>query len=333
MLQFLKRLWKFLLIGMVPIALLLLGYLYFDPFKTLRPYADYSYPYVVPNRDYISTEAFLHREKQNQYNAFIFGSSRTLGFRPDSWRKYLPDTAHPFVFDASAESIFGIYTKLKLIDSMKVPINNALLVFCRDVTFRTDKNSTGLLYIKHPATSGESKLAFQWSFLKAYLSPRFLFSFYTYEFTHKYRPFMKEYIEKRRIVYDKVSNEITILDQDEAIAKNPEQYYAERKQMFSIARPERTDSIARINANMKQMLDGIRAILDRNHTAYKIVLSPLYERVHFNPADKQILEHIFPQHVCDYTGNNQFTSSMYNYYESNHFRPAVGDSILAQIYR
>lgn len=332
MIPFLRKLALFLTIGLVPVLLLLVGYIYFDPFKVIRSYDNYSYPYVVPNRDFISTEVFLHKDARNQYNAFILGSSRTLGFRPDHWKKYLPADARPFMFDASAETIYGIYTKLRLMDSLNVPLENVLLVLCRDMTFKTDRNSEGLLYIKHPATSGESRIAFQSEFFKAYLSPKFLFCFYTYELTNKYYPFMRGYIESRRITYDTVSNEISIIDQEEEIQHHPDQYYAARKAQFVPRTAPSVDSVQQISAHMVEMLHGIRAIFDRRGTNYKIVLSPLYERKQFNPADRDKLEKIFPGHVYDFTGDNPYTRTMENYYEKNHFRPVVGDGILATIY-
>lgn len=330
--QFLSRLLKFLLIALIPFTALAAGYLYFDPFKVLRPYSNYSYSFVIPNRDYISTEMFLQNEPKQHYNSFVFGSSRTLAFRPSHWTKYLPAGAKPFMLDASAESVYGIDTKLKLLDSMNVPIDNALIVICRDMSFKHDANHEGHLFIKHPATSGENKLDFQLEFFKAHLNPKFLTCFYSYVSTMKFKPFMQGYIENRRITYDSITNEINIVDQEEEVTLHPEEYYQKRAKVFYPRIGERVDSLPRINKKQQAMLQEIHDILEKKHSNYKVVLSPIYEQMKFNAADMEILNRIFSSHIYDFTGMNAFTAKKTNYYENTHFRPSVGDSILANIY-
>lgn len=332
--QFITRLTYFSLIGIITIITLLLSYLYFDPFKILRSYNDYSYSYVIPNRDYISTTMFIKNYKKNSYNSFIFGSSRTLAFRPDSWRKYLSDNAKPFMFDASDESIYGIYTKLKYLDSTNVKINNALIILCRDASFSYTENSKGHLYIKHPVTSGESNWNFQFEFFKAFLSPKFLFNFYSYKVIGAYKPFMSGYIENRKITFDTITNEINIIDQETEISHNPTQYYLKRKNLF-FARTagEQIDSVRRINSKQLNMLQDVKRILEKNKTNYKVVISPLYEQIKFSNSDISILNDIFGNNLFDFSGKNKFTESMTNYYETSHYRPIVGDSILNIIYK
>jgi hypothetical protein len=42
-----------------------------------------------------------------------------MAFKPARWKKYLPQNAEPFLFDASNESIYGIYTKIKWLDKQE----------------------------------------------------------------------------------------------------------------------------------------------------------------------------------------------------------------------
>jgi hypothetical protein len=331
--QFITRLINFSLIGIIPLLAVFSTYLYFDPFKVLRHYNDYSYPYVIPNRDYISTTMFINNYKKNNYNSFILGSSRTLAFRPNSWRVYLSPKDTPFLFDASNESIYGIYTKLKYLDLHKVEIKNALLLLCRDASFSNTKNHKGHLFIKHPATSGEGNIAFQFVFFKAYLSPKFLFNFYCYKILGTYKPFMVGYIENRKITYDTLTNEINVIDQETEIIQNPAEYYAKRKNLFYERTGEKTDSLQRITKKHIFMLQEIKRILNKNNTKYKVVLSPLYDQVKFNPSDLSLLKKEFGNNLYDFTGKNSFTDNITNYYETNHFRPRVGDRILKLIYK
>lgn len=329
---FLKKIILFLLFSSVPIAVALIGYLYFDPFKVLYVYNDYSYPSVVPNRDYVSTQMFIKNYKKYHYNSFIFGSSRTIGYRPSSWRKYLSHSDRIFMFDASKESIYGIYTKMKFLDSLNVKMDNVLIVLCRDASFNESGNHTGHLYIKDPVVSGESNFSFQMEFFKAYLSPKFIFNFYAYHFTGVYKPYMAGIIENKHIKYDTVSNQLNIIDQDEEIENNFNNYYTSREDIFYNRAHERIDSINRIKEDHLFMLKEIKRILKKRKTNYKVILNPLYEQIKFSPKDKKILEYFFKPNLFDFSGKNSITDLKTNYYETSHFRPIVGDQILMNIY-
>lgn len=330
--QFLVNIIRFVAIGMIPFFVLILGYYIYDPFKVIYTYRDYSYAYVIPNRDYISTEAFINQQHQYHYNSFIFGSSRTLAFRPSSWKKYLSPDDSPFVFDASAESIYGIYKKIKYLDSINTSIKNAIILLCRDYTFVYSKNYDKHLYIKHPATSGESNLFFHYLFLNAYFSSGFLFSFYNYTFTKKYQPYMERYIENRKIAYDTITNELNIQDQEDEIASNPSEYYHNKKEMFYERPKETTNDFVAINAEQLRMLREIEQIFRKDGTNYKVVISPLYEQIKFIPSDLAALSAIFGQNLYDFSGKNALTDVQTNYYETSHYRPSVGDSIFKIIY-
>lgn len=307
-------------------------YLYFDPFKVLRHYNDYSYSHILQNRDYISTTMFLNNHQKNKYNSFIFGSSRTVAFRINSWSKYLSDTDRPFMFDASNESIYGIYTKLKYLDSRNIEIKNALIILCRDVSFSDEKNHKGHLFIKHPTTSGKGNLGFQVEFFKAYINPKFLFDFYSYQILGTYRPFMFGYIEKNKTAYDSLTNEISVIDREAEIIENPTEYYLQRRALFDERTDERTDSTQRITKKQLFILKEIRRILEKNKTNYTVVLSPLYEQIKLNTSDLLLLKNEFGNNLYDFSGKNAFTEDKKNYYETSHFRPNVGDDILKIIY-
>lgn len=330
--RFLVNIMYFALIGSIPLLILLVGYFVYDPFKVVYPYSNYSYPYVISNRDYISTEMFGHNYKKYNYNSFVFGSSRTLAFKPNSWKNYLSKSDQPFMFDASGESIYGIYTKLKYLDAIHANIDNALILICRDATFNNSTNHKGHLFIKHPITSKESKINFHLCFIQSYLSPNFLFSFYSYTFSKQFKPFMVRYIENRKIVFDTLTNEVSIIDQEDEITNNTNEYYKRRENLFYQRLKERSDSIVRIKPEYLFLLKEVKRILVKNHTNYKIIISPLYEQIKLNPNDLSVLKNIFNDRLYDFSGKNSFTNSSTNYYETSHFRPLIGDSILKIIY-
>jgi len=331
--QFLKTITYFSLLGIIPLAILLFSYIYFDPFKVLRDYDDYSYSYINPDLDFISTEVYIKNNPKYHYNSFILGSSRTLAYQPKSWIKHLPEGARPYVFAASNESIYGIYIKLKFLDSLHRKIDNALIIYCRDVTFNKTANESGHLFIKHPATTQESELDFQLAFFKSYLSPVFFINFYTYTITKEFKPHMVGYVENKKVHYNKTTNQVSIVDGENEIRKTPDEYYKKLKDVFYEREGERIDSVQRIQEKQLFMLKEIKRILKKNNTNYKIVLSPLYEQIKFNPQDLAILKELYGDHLYDFSGKNFVSDFKTNYYETSHYRPNMGDSLLNIIYQ
>lgn len=102
------------------------------------------------NKDHVGTSTYLALKDQEHYNAFLFGSSRTLAFRLKDWKAHLPADAVPFAFDAHKESLFGIRGKVRLIDASGGQLDHAILVICPDQTFAPFRNSEGALCIKDP---------------------------------------------------------------------------------------------------------------------------------------------------------------------------------------
>lgn len=329
--QFLKRLCLFVLF---PFVFLLGGYIYFDPFKVIYAYDNYDRTPVISSRDYISTEHYLKNKGKYHYNSFIFGSSRTIAFKTDVWKQYLEDDAILYKFDASAESVSGITAKLKYLDKEKAGIKNALIILCRDWSFSSNKNRTEHLFKKHPAVSGKSWLDFHLTFFKAYLNPRFLWVYYNYKLTGKYKDWMVYVIAQDQFTIDTVTNEMTETVLDKKIEKDPKQHVKDLGGVF-YNRPEiaKEDSISRIDQDYLVQLKEMKSILEKQGTNYKIVAGPLYEQVKWNKKDKDILIKIFGKNFYDYTGKNKFTDNEENYYEDSHYRPVVGTVILHEIYQ
>ena len=330
--RFINELLKFYLLALIPFLLLLIGYFILDPFKTVKSYEDYSFSHVIPNRDYVSTEMFLKNYKAQQYNSFIFGSSRTIGFNISSWSKYLSKKDKAYMFDASSESIYGIYNKLKLIDKLNVKIDNAIILLDRDCTFEYDTNPDSHLFVKHPSVSGESKFLFQCKFIKAYFDPTFLYCYYSYLYSKKYQSYMGGYIEFRNIRIDKITNEIKILDQEKELSLNSTLYYAKREDVFYTRLGEKYENIEKLNSKNKFMLNEILRIFKKHKTKYKMIITPIYDQVKFSKNDIKSMKMIFGNKLFDFSGKNELTDSITNYYEIYHFRPKVGDLILHDLY-
>lgn len=328
--KFLKRL---ILFSFIPLVLLSIAYFFTDPFKILRSYPTYSLPVVPVNRDHVSTEMFLRNYKKLHYNSFILGSSRTMAIKPMHWKKYMDKNAVPYMFDASMEDVYGIYTKLAFMDSLKVPIKNAIILFCNDCSFPGLPDRDGHLYIKNYKVTHENKFKYHFEFFKSYFNTRFIFCWYYYKATKKYKNWMKGYIENRNMFFDDRTNEMKILEQDWELKNNPERYYNSKSNLFYKRKGQKIDTVCKISSQDIVYLLKIKQIFRKHNTKYRIVISPLYDQIKYNKTDYLKLRNIFEPNLYDFSGDNNFTKSRCNYFEAIHFRTHVGDSILSILYK
>ena len=176
-----------LLLVLMPLLLPVLVYVVFDPFEVLRKYdRHYNDPRIVYNRDYNTTETFMSNYVKQGYDSFIFGNSRSLAFHCRDWNRYIKAKS-VYHFDASAESLYGIYKKIIFLDERGVNLKNCLLIL-DDVALAKSDNHKGHIAIKHPKVSRESALDFHLEFLRAFMTPRFLTGFLDYKIRNRIVP-------------------------------------------------------------------------------------------------------------------------------------------------
>ena len=64
-----------------------------------------------------------------------------------------------------------------------------------------------------------------------------------------------------------------------------------------------------------------------------MIISPNYNQININPADIEILKNIFKEkNVFDFSGVNEYTNDIHNYYEKGHYRPILGAQLLQKVY-
>lgn len=326
---FLKTLLKFLVIPIVVFILVLIGYFVFDPFRVLYPHETYSHTHS--DRDYYEIEMFKKSYPKQKYDSFIFGSSRTLAFRPSSWRKHLTKEASPYMLDGYGDNIYGIYHKIKYLDSLNVNIKNALIILDVDETFIQDHpRDDFFFYLKHPDVDGSSSTEFYKKHFLAYLNPSVIVSFYAYKFLGIKNKFVYNYIGNIRAEVDDVTNELRREDLEKKIQTEADYY---NNKIFY----QRADTVvvrdSQITNKQKLWLEEIKTIFDKDRTDYNIIIGPMYSQSSFDFSDMEILKDIFGKdRVYDFSGVNEFSKSKENYYETSHYRPLVGDSIMNYIY-
>ncbi len=335
--EFAKKIAGFISVGLVAFAVLLSIYICLDPFKVLYKYDDYyTHNVVTPNRGLITLGLFEKNEARFQYNSFIFGNSRSQAFKVPEWEKHLDPGANGFHFDASGEGIYGIYNKINFIQKNKVPIKNALIVLDYEALTET-KNRMGFIFISPPELSGESKLAFHEQFLKAYFDPIFLVGYSDYKIFHVYRDYMDFLFTRSKYDFssDKITGDLYYWN-DRMIKEDKDGYYNNlvKKGVFfdRSTRPKRIEDP--ISPDEITLLEKIHASLVTDNTKYSIVISPTYDQEKLSAKRMELLNTVFgSKNVFDFSGKNNFTESIYNYYEYLHYRPLVANEIMDSIYK
>lgn len=319
----------------LPFFLIILFFIYLDMFKVLRDYDDYydDNP-ITLNRAVVCTKTYNKYRKDKGFDSFIFGNSRSQAFKCEKWSEYLGASAVPFHFDGHSEGIYGIARKLQYIDEMGERINNALLIVDRELLNLTH-NREGYLYINHPSVSKESVMKFYMEFFKAQLDLKFNIAYFDYLLFGKYRDYMQYYI--RRSKYRDFSNPINcdlFYGYDKHIESDYHGYYNEliSKGIF-YERPGKPNIILKVTDQEIACLKQIKEVFLKHGTKYKVLVSPLYDQIPLEKEQLALLRDIFGEaNVFDFSGKNEFTDSIYNFYEASHYRPQVAEKIMEIIY-
>jgi hypothetical protein len=320
---------RFALLG-VPLGASLIGYFVLDPFKVVRRHdVYYDAEPVSLNRDYVSTEE-LFRLAPTRPNAFVFGSSRSLAFRCDDWRPYLPASARPFHFDAWLETLYGVASKVRYLDSTGLAIDDALFIFDSQAFARTN-NQYSHLFVKHPAVSGEPAVAFQTLFVGTFFANLFFVKYFDYELFRTLRPYMRDVFPPKPVRHLRETNDLIFSADEAELAAGEDAFYAKRAAVFAPRTPVTLPPF--LQAKQLALIGEISALFAKHHTRVRVIVSPLYDQYALNPADRRALEHAFgAEHVFDFSGVNAWTADRRNYYEESHYRPHVARALMRAAY-
>lgn len=330
-----KRYLKALFIFAFPIIVYIIIALSFDVFKIYKDYDSYydGTNAVTLNRTYVSTKTYLKYKDSLHYNAFIFGSSRSQAYKTPKWKHYLPNDAVPFHYDAHSEDLYGIYTKLHFLDENHGNIKYALIIIDRQVLAGTEKRDEHILI--NPMEFGDvSPSEFYSSYIRANLNPRFMLSYVDFSIFGNYRNYMSSYINK-----DKYSDTFTPISNDsyyglsKEIKEDSLQYYKTliAKNVFNRAMTTRVH--LKKTEKEIELLHQISAILKKQQTSYKIVISPLFNQIPMETEQLELLYSIFGKdRVFNFSGTNTLTTPISNYFENSHYKPFVANIILDSIY-
>ena len=309
---------------------LLLYYTISDPFMSIWEYDDYRPARGKScNNDVICAIRLLDKYADSlHYNSFIIGSSRSDFYYVDDWRTHLSSTASCFHFNQSADNLYGSLQRIRYLYRRFDKIDNLLLIIDADYLDDMSAHSGHLFRIPPQVTRNPiDGLLLRWEELRA---------FYQLEF-------QKEWISGniqnsfQGTTFNPYLNEIY---KNSAEAKlqtmNLDEYNKTLSKDLQLYKRSGVDSIndVVILKNQEIALKEIALLARNGGTKLKVVVSPLYNQIQLNPSDVAILKKIFgDSNVYDFSGINEYTCDIKNYYENSHYRPILCRKLLDIVYQ
>lgn len=327
-----KKFSKTFLIFASPFIFLVLSYFIFDPFHVLYGYESYGSNFLKTyNRNRVSTEVFRRHAESANYNSFIFGSSRSSAFLTQSFKKHLPANAIPFHFDAFNDNISGFAGKLKYIKQHGNKIENVLMIVDENTFSEKFEISESLVHLKDPRWSGDNPLDYHMKFFKSFFKKQYFVSYFDLKIFKTYRPYMSDFFNYE-YYYTDIDNDFLFTGYVRLIQADSVKYYQGKEFINRELNPPVRERFVQ-NHHLKYLRD-IQEIFKKENTQYKVVICPTFDRKKYNPLDLQILKVYFgAKNVYDYSGKNEITNDIRNYYEGSHFKPIVGNQIMNEIYQ
>lgn len=325
---FLKRLIVFLVPVLLAIAVTVCLYVVRDPYADFKK--DLTWRYSFQQLGDLSTKKLLRLEAKP--NSFILGSSRAAVFRACYLQTRFPGSAF-YYYGNWHERIGGIASKIRLLDSIGIRIKNAVICIDPDLAFAGNGDAHRS---DHHLLTGGSRYSYFIMHMKSFLMhldrdririllgmpvtstlmPAVHFDDQTNDYNHacstniagKYGNDADEKTHHRRI--------------DSLIDSG---YFYERSYGESYYPSQISDrEVAYAKA--------IRQLLDKHHTRFFVIITPLYNEKKFAPTDVAKLRAVFGDRLFDFSGRNALTDDPYNYAEDRqHFRERVALKIIDSV--
>jgi hypothetical protein len=291
----------------------------------------YNDPRISYNWDYNQTDTLMRNYAEFRYDSFIFGNSRSKAFFTADWKGHIY-AKNVFHYAALAETLYGVDRKIRFIDRQGIHMENCLLVFDASLLAVT-WNSTGHMFIKHPAISGESWKEFHLTFFRAFIDPSFFITYLDHKIGGKLHPVDKKKLLTIGMSYDPVTGDLVLAERDRLIREDETKYYTDPATFYPRDFTVKKYSPPVIKDAQLGFLREIKQILTTRKTHYKVIITPNYDLNYFDRGDLERLIEIFgKENVYDFSGINEYTRDIHNYYENSHFRPLVAKRILNEIY-
>lgn len=297
-----------------------------DPMKIIHNITDPTSKGVLMN-----DRLFLARYLENtntQYNAFIFGSSRSKAFKTYHWKQFLNQNSKPFHMGVNDETLYGLERKLNFLDSMGFKISHALITLDHRLLSLT-KDHEAHIFREYPSMTEETSASFYQRFYIAFLNPSFLKSYFSYLKTGHIKS-ESNFLWDPGFTYHHKTGDIDYTRMENAIKKDSILFYKTNRKDFYERTPHESEQL--IGKDSKVIWEKIHKILKKHHTEVKIIITPNYDQITINPDDLKYLKTMFSNKVSNYSGKNGITDEIGNYYEHKHFKPFIANGILTLSY-
>ena len=162
--------------------------------------------------------------------------------------------------------------------------------------------------------SGQSWITFEGIFLKDFFDVHYLPVYLDYLVSGRVKDYMKNILHAGPIAYNAKENEIHFYYYDSLIAVNPEVFYNTIVHGFNERPLQKQFSAHEIGETQMKLLENIKNELNRQHTKYRVIVSPAYDQ------------------VFDFSGINPITQDYRNYYDPRHYRYLVAQQIMDSAY-
>lgn len=318
----------------IPLVLLLSLYLLTDPYKTLKPFSlEY---FDDTNRDYLSSSLFLMNYPSQQYDSYIFGSSKACGINSWHWLNYLPEGSRQFLLQGWGETLTGMEQKIAYIHKHGYPLKNVLLLIDYPNSFKDDQQPNEVISMKHPVLSGQSRWVHQAVLFGAFAQK-------PSQWVKAFQSWNKKTVPA--VGFDPVSNDWYGENRYRDVSAPPvkDSLYncsvISRNVFLKEIEGKTDDELPTcdpvITEEFEEQLRQIKRIFDDEGTDYRVVVSPgyCYTSPKVNLKDDEILRRVFGDNrVFDFSGKNYMTEDYNNYSDPNHFGLWVGWWMIEEIY-
>lgn len=311
--------------------LLLIG-IYFiadDPMKIIHDTKNPVSRGVLMN-DRLFQARYLSK-KTKDYNSFIFGSSRSRAFHVIDWRNYLEENAEIYHMGVNDETLYGLERKINFLKTQGYPLKNIFIQLDHRLLSLT-KNHEAHIFREYYTLTDETAASYYRRFFTAFLNVDFLKNYTQYKRTgiisqsddqsFLWDPGFDFNVQTGDIIYTRMENQIA----KDSVCYYKELKLAEYKREFHVGEPV-------ITKEAESLLKRIDRLLSSEKAKVKVVISPNFDQIALNQKDVMILQRIFGKsNVYNFSGLNELTQPLGNYYEHKHFKPFVANRILNQIY-
>lgn len=318
-----KRFVLLTLLALLPALLVVALYLVKDPFHVVRPYKGQVYNpgdtiTLTINWGYITVESYKYFDPQEHFDSFIFGSSLSGYYFIKDWQRHLPADARPFHFNASRETLYGMFNKLRYLWRRGVNIKHALLIIEDEMLMRQPMDDD-VLFVQHPQTAPNvSWWKFHQLYFNAYRHPEVVAYLLCPEA-------MTQRVLDEGYATTDLSDRIEPINEsyyrwaDSVINVNPDAFYTPQHIAHYQLPLKELPCQPKITPHVNNMLRDIAGLLEKMGTDYQVIIPPHYGYEAISSDDLYAMELVFgPERVHDFSHDPQLGSDLHYYYDDGH---------------